>query len=75
MELRSEAELIIWHQLTRARASSDWRDMDVILFASTLKIDADIRTAQIELDGMGMMIENKCGASIANPFLLVIDTL
>jgi len=28
VELRSEAELIIWHQFTRARARSDWRDMD-----------------------------------------------
>ena len=49
VELRSEAELIIWHQFTRA--------------------------AQIELDAMGMMIENKRGTPIPNPFLSVIDTL
>ena len=30
VELRSEAELIIWHQFTRARARSDWRDMDLV---------------------------------------------
>ena len=30
VELRSEAELIIWHQFTRARARSDWRDMDAL---------------------------------------------
>ena len=33
VELRSEAELIIWHQFTRARMRSDWRDMDLILLA------------------------------------------
>jgi hypothetical protein len=49
--------------------------MDVILLAKTVQMDADIRTAQIELDAMWMMIENKRRAPIANPFLLVIDTL
>ena len=75
VELRSEAELIIWHQFTRARARSDWRDMDLILLAKIVKMEADIRAAQIELDAMGMMIENKRGTPIPNPFLSVIDTL
>ena len=38
-------------------------------------MEADIRTANIELDSMGMMIENKRGKPIQNPFLSVIDTL
>ena len=59
VELRSEAELIIWHQFTRARARSDWHDMDLILLAKIVKMEVDIRAAQIELDAMGMMIENK----------------
>ena len=75
VELRSDAELIIWHQFTRARARSDWRDMDLILLAKIVKMEADIRAAQIELDAMGMMIENKRGTPIPNPFLSVIDTL
>ncbi|MDB2530761.1 hypothetical protein N9X46_08645 [Paracoccaceae bacterium] len=75
VELRSEAELIIWHQFTRARARSDWRDMDLILLAKIVKMEADIRAAQIELDAMGMMIENKRGMPIPNPLLSVIDTL
>ena len=75
VELRSEAELIIWHQFTRARARSDWRDMDLILLAKIVKMEADIRAAQIELDAMGMMIENKRGTPIPHPFLSVIDTL
>jgi len=73
VELRSEAELITWHQFTRAR--SDWCDMDLILLTKIVKIEADIRTAQIELDAMGMMIGNKRGTPIPNPFLSVIDTL
>ena len=75
VELRSEAELIIWHQFTRARARSDWRDMDLILLTKIVKMEAKIRTAQIELDAMGMMVENNRGAPIPNPFLSVIDTL
>ena len=75
VELRSESELIIWHQFTRARAGSDWRDMDLILLAKIVKMEADIRAAQIELDAMGMMVENKCGTPIPNPLLSVIDTL
>ena len=38
-------------------------------------MEADIRVAQIELDAMGLMIENKCGTPISNLFLSVIDTL
>ena len=75
MQLRREAELTIWHQFSRALARSHWRDMDVILLEKTVQIDADIRAAQIELDAMGMMIENKRGTPIPNPFLSVIDTL
>jgi hypothetical protein len=75
VELRSEAELIIWHQFTHARARSDWRDMDLILLTKIVKMEAEIRAAQIELDAMGMMVENNRGAPIPNPFLSVIDTL
>ena len=75
VELRSEAELIIWHQFTRARGRSDWRDMDLILLTKIVKMEADIRAAQIELDAMGMMVENKRGAPIPSPLLSVIDTL
>ena len=75
VELRSEAELIIWHQFTRARARSDWRDMDLILLAKIVKMEADIRAAQIELYALGMMIENKRGTPIPNLLLSVIDTL
>ena len=75
VELRSEAELIIWHKFTRARARSDLRDMVLILLSKIVKLEADIRVAQIELDAMGIMIENKRGTAIPNPFLSVIDTL
>ena len=75
VELRSEAELIIWHQFTRARARSDWRDMDLILLAKIVKMEADIRATQIELDAMGMMIENKRGTPISNSLLSVIEVL
>jgi hypothetical protein len=52
VELRSEAELIIWHQFTRASARSDWRHMDLILLTKIVKMEADIRVTQIELEAM-----------------------
>ena len=32
-----------------ARAKEDWRDMDLILLAKIVKMEADIRAAQVEL--------------------------
>ena len=60
---------------SRARAKEDWRDMDLILLAKIVKMEADIRAAQVELDAVGMMVENKRGTQIPNPLISVIDTL
>ena len=49
--------------------------MDLILLAKIVRMEAGIRTAQTELDDVGMMVENKRGTSIPNPLLSVIDTL
>ena len=43
--------------------------------AKIVRMEADIRTAQTELDDVGMMVENKRGTPIPNPLLSVIDTL
>ena len=60
---------------TRARAKSAWRDMELILLAKIVKMEADIRAAQVELDAVGMMVENKRGTQMPNPLISVIDTL
>ena len=75
VELRNENEHLILSQFTRARAKSDWRDMDLIVLAKIVRMEADIRTAQAELDVVGMMVENKRGTQIPNPMISVIDTL
>ena len=49
--------------------------MDLILLAKIVKMEVDIRTAQVELDAVGMMVENKRGTQIPNPLVSVIDTL
>ena len=49
--------------------------MNLILLAKIVKMEADIRTAQVELDAVGMMVENKRGTQIPNPLISVIDTL
>ena len=59
----------------RACAKEDWRDMDLILLAKIVKMEADIRAAQVELDAVGMMVENKRGTEIPHPLISVIDTL
>jgi hypothetical protein len=38
--------------------------MDLILLAKIVRMEADIRTAQTELDDVGMMVENKRGTPI-----------
>ena len=38
-------------------------------------MEADIRAAQVELDAVGMMVENKRGTPIPHLLILVIDTL
>ena len=60
---------------TRARAKSAWRDMDIILLAKIVKMEAGIRVTQVELDAVGMVVENKRGTQIPNPLISVIDTL
>ena len=73
--LRSDEEHIIWGQFTRARARDDWRDMDLLLLAKVVRMEADIRKHQTVLDRTGVLIENKRGTPIPNPLLTVVDTL
>jgi hypothetical protein len=73
--LRSDEELVIWEQFTRARAREDWRDMDLILLAKIVRMEADIRKHQEVLDRTGVLIKNKRETPIPNPLLAVIDTL
>ena len=75
VELRSDEEMVIWEQFTRARAREDWRDMDLLLLAKVVRMEADIRKHQETLDRSGVLIQNKRGTLIANPLLAVIDTL
>ena len=49
--------------------------MDLILLAKIVKMEADIRAAQMELDAVGMMVENKRAKQITNPLISVIYTL
>ena len=75
VELRNDKEHLIWNQFTLARSKKDWRDMDLILPAKIVKMEANILAAQVELDAAGMMVKNKRGTQIPNPLISVIDTL
>ena len=49
--------------------------MDLNLLAKIVKMEADIRAAQMELYAAGMIVENKRVKQIPNPLISVIDTL
>ena len=48
--------------------------MDLTLLAKVVRMKAGIRTAQAELDEVGVIAENKRGTPIPNPLLSIIDT-
>lgn len=75
VKLRSDDEFVIWSQFTRARAREDWREMDLILLAKVVRMEADIREHQSTLDRSGVLIQNKRGTAIPNPLLAVVDNL
>ena len=73
--LRSDEELTIWHQFSRARARGDWRDVDLILLAKAVRLESDIRQYQTMLDEAGILLKNDRGTMVVNPLLSAIDTL
>lgn len=73
--LKTEDEVIIWRQFTRARAKDAWRDFDLVLLSKVVRIEADLRKYQAMLDTSGPLIKNKRETLIENPLLRVIDTL
>ena len=73
--LRSDEECVIWGQFTRARAREDWRDMDLILLAKVVRMEADIRKHQASIEHEGWIVENARGTQIPNPFISIIDTI
>ena len=75
VELRSDEEMVIWGQSTRARAREDWRDMDLLLLAKVVRMEADIRQHQAAVEEQGVIIENQRGTPIPNPLLAIIDTV
>ena len=75
VELRSDEEHVIWEQFTRARAREDWRDMDLLLLAKVVRMEADIRSYQSQVEADGTIVENQRGTQIPNPLLTIIDTV
>ena len=75
VELRSDEEMVIWDQFTRARAREDWRDMDLLLLAKVVRMEADIRKHQADVDAQGWIVENQRGTQIPNPLVAIIDTI
>ena len=49
--------------------------MVLILLAKIAKMEPNIRAAQLKLDAVGIMVENKYGTQISKPLISAIDTL
>lgn len=73
--LRNDDEIVIWKQFTHARAREGWRDFDLLIVAKAVRLEADIRKYQQELDIAGAVVKNDRGTPIVNPYLIVIDSL
>ena len=73
--LKTEEEVLIWEQYTRARAREDWRDVDLLVVAKIVKCEVDMRKHQETLDKSGVLIKNNKNALVANPLIAVIDML
>lgn len=73
--LRSDKEMVIWGQFTQARARDGWRDFDLVILAKVVRLEADIRKYQEQLDDSDAIIRNDKGTQIVNPLFSVIDSL
>jgi hypothetical protein len=73
--LRTEAEMVLWEQLTHTRAREGWRDFDLWNVAKVARLEADIRKYQQALDFDGAVVTNERGTPIVNPLLTVVDSL
>lgn len=49
--------------------------MDLLLLAKVVRMEADIRSHQSEVEKMGVIVENQRGTQIPNPLLAIIDTV
>jgi len=75
VELRSNEERVIWHQFTKVRTKSDWRDFDLVILAKVVRLEADIRKYQKKVDSEGPTVTNARGTPVTNPMLTALCAL
>ena len=56
-----------------ARAREEWWDMDLFQLAKFVKMEADVRAAQVELNPAGIMVDGNRGTRIPNPLISFIE--
>ena len=66
--LRNEAEMLIWHQCTQSRARDSWRELDLLLLAKVVRLEADIRGVFAELDKLEAGQGSECRVAALSPF-------
>lgn len=71
----SEEALTLWAQFTRARPSTEWRDMDLVMLARAVRLEIRIRELDKDIDQNGATTENKRGTPVENPDIRAQKTL
>ena len=73
--LRDAKDMEIWSQFTRARPLDAWRDLDLVILAKAVKLEADIRKYQEKLDSTAVLMRDPTGKMIINPLMNIIERL
>jgi hypothetical protein len=75
VSLRNESEMVIWHQFTQSRTRDGWREVDLITVGKCVRLEADIRMHQENLDQQGAISINDKGVQVINPLVGLVDLL
>ena len=75
VSLRDESEMVIWRQFTQSRTRDGWREVDLITVGKCVRLEADIRKHQSDLDQQGALLLSDKGAQVLNPLVGLVDLL
>lgn len=73
--LDSEEERILWRQYTQGRPVNAWRPTDLVVCAKIVKLEVEIRKAELQMSSESYLHHDHNGKVIPHPLLSVISML
>lgn len=73
--LDSEEERILWRQYTQGRPVNAWRPTDLVVCAKIVKLEVEIRKAEIQMSTESYLHHDHNGKVVPHPLLSVISML